>query len=80
MTRSFNGGRTQGNAFFFACPRLPLNDLITSPVMSMLLIQAKGNAAFAGGKFEEAIEHFSRGIEVDAGNHVLYSNRSAAQV
>lgn len=42
--------------------------------------QAKGNAAFASGNYSEAIEHFSEGIKVDASNHVLYSNRSAAQV
>jgi tetratricopeptide (TPR) repeat protein len=41
--------------------------------------QAKGNAAFSAGKFEEAIEHFSQGIEVAPQNHVLYSNRSAAK-
>lgn len=43
-------------------------------------LQAKGNAAFAAGDFDKAIEHFTAGIEVDANNHVLYSNRSAAQV
>ena len=42
--------------------------------------QAKGNAAFAAGKHEEAIDHFSAGIEVDPSNHVLYSNRSASLV
>jgi Flp pilus assembly protein TadD len=41
--------------------------------------QAKGNAAFSAGNFEEAIEHFSKGIEVAPQNHVLYSNRSAAK-
>ncbi|KAK9903222.1 hypothetical protein WJX75_000014 [Coccomyxa subellipsoidea] len=40
--------------------------------------KAKGNAAFAAGKHEEAIEHFTEGIKVDPGNHVLYSNRSAS--
>ena len=43
-------------------------------------MQAKGNAAFSSGKFEEAISHFTKGIEADGTNHVLYSNRSAAQV
>ena len=43
-------------------------------------MQAKGNAAFSAGSFEEAIEYFSKGIEADGSNHVLYSNRSAAQV
>jgi stress-induced-phosphoprotein 1 len=40
--------------------------------------QAKGNAAFSAGRFEEAVGHFSDAIKVDEGNHVLYSNRSAA--
>ncbi|BDA49920.1 Hsp70-Hsp90 organizing protein 1 [Coccomyxa sp. Obi] len=40
--------------------------------------KAKGNAAFAAGKHEEAIEHFTEGIKVDPSNHVLYSNRSAS--
>eukprot|EP00294_Goniomonas_avonlea_P015934 CAMPEP_0114557490 /NCGR_PEP_ID=MMETSP0114-20121206/9859_1 /TAXON_ID=31324 /ORGANISM="Goniomonas sp, Strain m" /LENGTH=577 /DNA_ID=CAMNT_0001742783 /DNA_START=13 /DNA_END=1746 /DNA_ORIENTATION=+ len=38
----------------------------------------KGNAAFSAKNFEEAIEHFTTAIGLDAGNHVLYSNRSAA--
>lgn len=44
-----------------------------------ILVQAKGNAAFSNGDFEEAIEHFTNGINADGSNHVLYSNRSAAQ-
>lgn len=41
-------------------------------------LKAKGNAAFSSGKYEEAIDFFSQAIAVDASNHVLYSNRSAA--
>ncbi|EFN59285.1 hypothetical protein CHLNCDRAFT_14958, partial [Chlorella variabilis] len=37
-----------------------------------------GNAAFSAGQFTEAVEHFTAAIAVDPGNHVLYSNRSAA--
>ncbi len=44
------------------------------------LAQAKGNAAFAAGRHEEAIQHFTDGIAVDPSNHVLYSNRSASLV
>ncbi|GJN26878.1 hypothetical protein PR202_gb14844 [Eleusine coracana subsp. coracana] len=40
--------------------------------------KAKGNAAFAAGRFEEAIQHFSDAIVLAPDNHVLYSNRSAA--
>nr|ADA68360.1 hsp organizing protein/stress-inducible protein [Dactylis glomerata] len=40
--------------------------------------KAKGNAAFSAGKFEEAAGHFTDAIALAPGNHVLYSNRSAA--
>lgn len=41
--------------------------------------KALGNAAFSAGRYKEAVRHFSDAIAVDASNHVLYSNRSAAQ-
>lgn len=40
--------------------------------------KARGNKAFAANNFEDAIDHYSTAIEHDKGNHVLYSNRSAA--
>eukprot|EP00210_Caulerpa_lentillifera_P000134 g129.t1 len=42
-------------------------------------LKAKGNEAFKNKRFEEAVEHFTRAIEINPANHVLYSNRSAAQ-
>lgn len=41
-------------------------------------LKKEGNAAFSSGKFSEALELFSKAIEIDPENHVLYSNRSAA--
>ncbi|KAL6903776.1 hypothetical protein ACP4OV_004589 [Aristida adscensionis] len=40
--------------------------------------KAKGNAAFAAGRFEEAVGHFTDAIALAPDSHVLYSNRSAA--
>ncbi len=46
--------------------------------MSAVDEKNKGNAAFAAGKYEEAIGHFTEAIKIDPTNHILYSNRSAA--
>lgn len=40
-------------------------------------MQAKGNAAFTSGKYQEGIRWFSAAIDIDSRNHVLFSNRSA---
>jgi stress-induced-phosphoprotein 1 len=40
--------------------------------------KAKGNAAFAAGRFDKAVQHFSDAVALAPDNHVLYSNRSAA--
>jgi stress-induced-phosphoprotein 1 len=40
--------------------------------------KAQGNKAFQGGDFIQAVDLFSKAINGDPQNHVLYSNRSAA--
>jgi stress-induced-phosphoprotein 1 len=46
--------------------------------MKALEEKNKGNAAMSAGDFKTAIEHYTKAIQHDAQNHVLYSNRSAA--
>ncbi|KAJ3343608.1 hypothetical protein HDU93_007489 [Gonapodya sp. JEL0774] len=46
--------------------------------MSADQLKAQGNAAFQQGNFDAAVDLFSKAIEVDPANHVLYSNRSGA--
>mmetsp|Transcript_16544 Transcript_16544/g.25020 ORF Transcript_16544/g.25020 Transcript_16544/m.25020 type:complete len:566 (+) Transcript_16544:121-1818(+) len=41
-------------------------------------MKALGNAALQGGNYTEAIEHYTKAIQLDGSNHVYYSNRSAA--
>lgn len=41
-------------------------------------LKALGNKAIAAKNFDEAIEHFTKAIELTPDNHILYSNRSAA--
>ena len=38
----------------------------------------KGNAALKAGKISEAIENYTKAINLDGANHVYFSNRSAA--
>lgn len=40
-------------------------------------MKAKGNEAFSAKNYEKAIELFTKAIEIDPTNHVLYSNMSA---
>ncbi|KAF0358385.1 stress-inducible protein [Gigaspora margarita] len=46
--------------------------------MSAEEYKTKGNQAFSAKEYEKAIEFFSKAIDVDPSNHVLYSNRSAS--
>ncbi|CAD7695454.1 unnamed protein product [Ostreobium quekettii] len=41
-------------------------------------LKDEANAAFAAEDFERAVKLYSRGIEMDDSNHILFSNRSAA--
>lgn len=41
-------------------------------------LKEKGNAALQAGKFLEAVDFYTQGINLDSKNHVLFSNRSAA--
>lgn len=40
--------------------------------------KAAGNKAMSEGRLDDAIEQYTKGLEVDKENHILYSNRSAA--
>ncbi|KAL8766136.1 MAG: hypothetical protein Q9209_006976 [Squamulea sp. 1 TL-2023] len=42
------------------------------------VLKAEGNKAFAAKNFDEAINKFSKAIDIEPENHVLYSNRSGA--
>ncbi|TFY60717.1 hypothetical protein EVG20_g7325 [Dentipellis fragilis] len=42
-------------------------------------LKAEGNKAFSAKNYDLAIELFTKAIELDANNHVLWSNRSAAK-
>jgi stress-induced-phosphoprotein 1 len=41
-------------------------------------LKDRGNKAFAAKDYDSAIQFFSQAIAIDPKNHVLYSNRSAA--
>jgi len=46
--------------------------------MSVDEFKAKGNQHYTAGHFQDAVKWYTKAIGVDAKNHVLYSNRSAA--
>jgi len=41
-------------------------------------LKALGNKAIAEKDFDQAVTHFTKAIELQPENHILYSNRSAA--
>ena len=41
-------------------------------------LKQQGNKAFSSGNYQDAIGFFSKAIDLDPSNHVLFSNRSAA--
>lgn len=41
-------------------------------------MKAQGNTAFSSGDYAKAVEKFTEAISQEQGNHILYSNRSAA--
>ncbi|EKX46604.1 hypothetical protein GUITHDRAFT_50836, partial [Guillardia theta CCMP2712] len=42
--------------------------------------KARGNALFAEGKYEEAVEAYTRALEASGQDQTLWSNRSAARL
>jgi Flp pilus assembly protein TadD len=38
-------------------------------------LKAAGNKAFAARNFEEAVQFYSKAIELNPNNHIYYSNR-----
>ncbi|KAL3866913.1 hypothetical protein ACJMK2_044162 [Sinanodonta woodiana] len=41
-------------------------------------LKSQGNACVKSGNYGEAVLHYSHGIKLEPGNHLLYSNRSLA--
>lgn len=46
--------------------------------MSATELKNQGNAAVSAGNYQEAIDLYTKAIELEPSNHVFYSNRSAA--
>ena len=50
-----------------------------SDLDNVALFKDQGNKAFAAKDWVKAIELFSKALDLDPNNHVLWSNRSAAK-
>ena len=48
-----------------------------SRLISNLFYASLGNKAFAEKNYSDAIEHYTKGIQLNQKNHILFSNRSA---
>jgi stress-induced-phosphoprotein 1 len=46
--------------------------------LQSIILKDQGNDSFKRGDNKEAIDFYSKAIEIDPDNHVFYSNRSAA--
>eukprot|EP00758_Cryptobia_borreli_P010651 Tbor_TRINITY_DN5589_c1_g1::TRINITY_DN5589_c1_g1_i3::g.12999::m.12999/K16365/SGTA; small glutamine-rich tetratricopeptide repeat-containing protein alpha len=46
--------------------------------MSVDELKSKGNELMGQSKYKDAIAHYTKGIEMDPKNHILYANRAAA--
>lgn len=62
--------------FFFLPSFVPF--VVVIMVLTLNQFKAAGNAALQAGKASEAIENYTKAINLDGANHVYYSNRSAA--
>ena len=64
------------------CPRHPLESRVghnTDKITQANELKDQGNKAFQAKDYDVAIDLFTKAIELDPQNHVLFSNRSAAK-
>ena len=73
------GDKKKSKSFFFKRKKKRTRKQ-KNHIMSADELKQKGNEAFKRNEFKLACEIFTEAIELDATNHVLYSNRSAARV
>ena len=61
------------------CPLEPRGDGYTDKIAQANELKDQGNKAFQAKDYDTAIDLFTKAIELDSQNHVLFSNRSAAK-